>query len=111
MLNAGQLLFDTGRVRNSTTVAPDDFSNGTPTTSGGLLSVLDGAPDHYHAGMPYGAADELAVDIGGAVAFFNQGIALTSAGRVVADTVGAVAGYVAGVPVTAAGALALAAAE
>ena len=111
MLNAGQLRFTAGRVRNSTTVDPSVTVNGTPITSTNLLSLSNGAASVFSSGLPYSATGRLAVDIGGTPASISQAIAFTSAGRVVADTVGAIAGYVGGVPVTATGALALAAAE
>lgn len=113
MLVSGHLKFDgAGRVRCTTARAPDQVSNGTPTTSDGLLAMQSAAPTGSLHGLPVTATQALAVAIGGAADHAGpNGLSIASDERLVVDDLGAVTGHVAGLPVTATGALAIATPE
>lgn len=109
MLTATQLLFSSGRVRCSLS-APTAINGDTPTL-GGLLTVEADTPQVYRQGIGYRSTGQLAVDIGGTVAYYSEGLAYTSAHRLVTNEADAITHYVAGMPRTATGAIATAAPE
>lgn len=112
MLNAGLLLLNAGRVRNTTAGSATNFNGGTPTNAAGLLQLTSTIPGFYVSGAPFVVASQgLSAAIGTPPVTFANGFGVTAAGNVSADTAGAITSYVAGVPFTATGALAIAAPE